>query len=158
MRTLRQILECEGYYYNVQTGEIFRNIGTGGARCWTESSWTTLDSSIELDLPQFELISTDVSLPFVTLQHLINEKYDSSVSRRLINRQAALQADGDVITEEVSMMLKAPTKVTDPICRMGINPAEAAGKSEYKGHTYYFCNPSCQHQFDQNPQQYFDRS
>lgn len=157
MRTLRQILDCKGYYYNVRTGDILRNIGTGEARCWTEGSWTTLDPSIELDLPQFELISTEVALSFETVQHLINEKYGPSVLRRFINRQTALQADGNVITEEANMTLNAPAKVTDPVCRMEINPAEAAGKSEYQGHTYYFCNPSCKRQFHQNPQQYADR-
>lgn len=157
MLTLRQILDCEGYYYNVRTGDILRNIGTGEARCWTKGSWTTLDPSIDLSLPQFELISMDVALSFETVQHLINQKYGPSIPRRFINRQTARQADGNVITEETNMTLNAPAKVTDPVCRMEINLAEAAGKSNYQGHTYYFCNPSCKQQFDQNPQQYADR-
>ncbi|MCC7498796.1 MAG: YHS domain-containing protein [Bryobacterales bacterium] len=45
----------------------------------------------------------------------------------------------------------------DPVCGMQVNPASAAGKSEYQGKTYYFCNAGCKRKFDQNPQQYVDR-
>ena len=44
--------------------------------------------------------------------------------------------------------------VTDPVCRMQIDENKAAGKSEYKGSTYYFCAKSCKTKFDANPQQY----
>jgi Cu+-exporting ATPase len=42
----------------------------------------------------------------------------------------------------------------DPICGMDVDPAEAAGKSEYKGKTYYFCSTGCKEKFDANPSQY----
>lgn len=44
--------------------------------------------------------------------------------------------------------------VKDPVCGMNINPDQAAGQSEYKGQTYYFCSPGCKRQFDQNPEKY----
>jgi YHS domain-containing protein len=44
--------------------------------------------------------------------------------------------------------------VTDPVCKMTIDEAKAAGKSEYKGQTYYFCALSCKAKFDANPKQY----
>ena len=44
--------------------------------------------------------------------------------------------------------------VKDVVCGMQIDPAKAAGKSEYKGKTYYFCSPSCKAKFDANPSQY----
>ena len=44
--------------------------------------------------------------------------------------------------------------LTDPVCGMDVTPETAAGKSEYKGQTYYFCSPGCKRQFDQNPQQF----
>ncbi|MBI3947285.1 MAG: YHS domain-containing protein [Armatimonadetes bacterium] len=31
------------------------------------------------------------------------------------------------------------------------SPAKAAGKSVYKGKTYYFCCKGCKPQFDKNP-------
>ena len=42
----------------------------------------------------------------------------------------------------------------DVVCGMQIDPAKAAGKSEYNGKTYYFCSASCKAKFDANPKQY----
>ena len=44
--------------------------------------------------------------------------------------------------------------VTDPVCKMTIDEKDAAGKSEYKGKTYYFCAPTCKATFDANPAAY----
>ena len=40
----------------------------------------------------------------------------------------------------------------DPV--MDVNPTTAAGKSEYKGQTYYFCSAGCKKSFDANPEKY----
>jgi YHS domain-containing protein len=45
-------------------------------------------------------------------------------------------------------------KVKDPVCGMAIDPKAAAGKSEYKGQTYYFCSPGCKGTFDTAPEKY----
>jgi Cu+-exporting ATPase len=37
---------------------------------------------------------------------------------------------------------------------MEIDPETAAGKSEYKGQTYYFCAPGCKRSFDKDPEKY----
>src|SRR3954470_12400027 len=39
----------------------------------------------------------------------------------------------------------------DPVCGMTVEPASAAGKSEYQGTTYYFCSQHCLHAFAANP-------
>ena len=44
--------------------------------------------------------------------------------------------------------------VTDPVCGMTIDPATAAGSSEYDGKTIYFCSRGCKTKFDANPAQY----
>ena len=44
--------------------------------------------------------------------------------------------------------------VHDPVCGMDILPNEAAGTSEYKGQTYYFCSMGCKRDFDQDPEKY----
>jgi Cu+-exporting ATPase len=44
--------------------------------------------------------------------------------------------------------------VLDPVCGMKIDPKSAAGKSEYKGQTYYFCSLGCKKSFDQDPEKY----
>ena len=42
----------------------------------------------------------------------------------------------------------------DVVCGMQIDPAKAAGNSEYQGKTYYFCSNSCKTKFDANPAQF----
>jgi len=46
----------------------------------------------------------------------------------------------------------------DPVCGMNVNPETAAGKSEYKGKTYYFCSPGCKKSFDADPEKYISGS
>lgn len=42
----------------------------------------------------------------------------------------------------------------DPVCGMDVDPKTAAGKSEYKGQTYYFCSKGCKVDFDKNPEKF----
>jgi YHS domain-containing protein len=42
----------------------------------------------------------------------------------------------------------------DVVCGMQVDPAKAAGSSEYNGKTYYFCSKSCKTKFDANPGQF----
>ncbi len=39
----------------------------------------------------------------------------------------------------------------DPVCGMTVQPATAAGSYQYRGTTYYFCNPSCLTRFKADP-------
>jgi Cu+-exporting ATPase len=41
---------------------------------------------------------------------------------------------------------------------MDIDPATAAGTSEYQGQTYYFCSPGCKKSFDKDPEKYLSQS
>ncbi len=49
---------------------------------------------------------------------------------------------------------KEDVMVKDLVCGMTIDPATAAGTSEYKGQTYYFCALSCKKSFDEDPEKY----
>jgi Cu+-exporting ATPase len=51
---------------------------------------------------------------------------------------------------------KTETKgsVTDAVCGMQVDPATAAGASEYQGRRYFFCGAGCKRSFDANPVQY----
>ena len=40
---------------------------------------------------------------------------------------------------------------------MMIDEKTAAGKSEYRGQTYYFCAQACKTKFDQSPDRYIGR-
>jgi P-type Cu+ transporter len=42
----------------------------------------------------------------------------------------------------------------DPVCGMTVDPALAAGKYDYQGKTYYFCNPRCEERFKAAPETY----
>jgi len=42
----------------------------------------------------------------------------------------------------------------DVVCGMQVDPAKAAGTSEYQGKTYYFCSTNCKAKFDANPAQF----
>jgi Cu+-exporting ATPase len=53
------------------------------------------------------------------------------------------QVMSDAITE--------PVEHLDPVCGMTVDPADAAGSVEYRGHTYYFCSPSCVERFRAAP-------
>ena len=42
----------------------------------------------------------------------------------------------------------------DVVCGMQVDPARAAGSSQYGGKTYYFCSKACKAKFDANPSQF----
>jgi Cu+-exporting ATPase len=42
----------------------------------------------------------------------------------------------------------------DPVCGMQVQPDRAAGTSELKGKTYYFCGLGCKKKFDSDPDRY----
>ena len=48
----------------------------------------------------------------------------------------------------------AAAEVVDPVCGMTIDPADAAGHTEYRGHTYYFCHPTCLERFEADPEKF----
>jgi P-type Cu+ transporter len=54
--------------------------------------------------------------------------------------------------------LHITTTVKDPVCGMDIEAAAAAGRTEYKGQTYYFCGSQCKEKFDLEPQRYLGKS
>ena len=48
-------------------------------------------------------------------------------------------------------------QMTDPVCGMQVDPAKAAGTSQYQGQTYYFCMPGCKKKFDADPGRYANK-
>ncbi|MGH9658137.1 MAG: heavy metal translocating P-type ATPase [Bryobacteraceae bacterium] len=44
--------------------------------------------------------------------------------------------------------------MTDPVCKMTVDPASAAGSHEHDGTTYYFCARSCVEKFKADPNKY----
>jgi len=48
----------------------------------------------------------------------------------------------------------ARNTVKDPVCQMDVDPDTARAKFDYKGITYYFCNPRCLEKFRAEPGKY----
>lgn len=44
--------------------------------------------------------------------------------------------------------------VTDPVCGMQIDPANAVASEEYDGQTFYFCSAGCHAGFRKDPSRY----
>jgi Cu+-exporting ATPase len=47
--------------------------------------------------------------------------------------------------------MNVSAKVIDPVCGMEVDPATAAGHSDYGGERYSFCSASCKERFDADP-------
>ncbi|HKY23329.1 MAG TPA: heavy metal translocating P-type ATPase [Vicinamibacterales bacterium] len=46
------------------------------------------------------------------------------------------------------------TKEIDPVCGMTVDPVNAAGRFDHRGHTYYFCGKGCLERFKADPEKY----
>jgi Cu+-exporting ATPase len=42
----------------------------------------------------------------------------------------------------------------DVVCGMQVEPAKAAGTSQYAGKTFFFCSKGCKAKFDADPAKY----
>jgi YHS domain-containing protein len=54
--------------------------------------------------------------------------------------------------------MNTTTTVTDPVCGMAIDPAEAVGSTTYNGETYHFCARACETKFNVAAESYVVRS
>jgi Cu+-exporting ATPase len=55
------------------------------------------------------------------------------------------------------MTMKNTTVVKDPVCGMDVETDTAAGRTDYKGQTYYFCGSKCKEKFDHNQELYLGK-
>ncbi len=81
MLTQCQTFAREGYYFDRETGDIFRVVGS--------------DLASELTL-----ISDDLTLPFDAVHALALARFDGRVSGRFVTIQTVRQLDGQFVTEE----------------------------------------------------------
>jgi P-type Cu+ transporter len=47
-----------------------------------------------------------------------------------------------------------PSQARDPVCSMAVDPVTAKHRSNYAGHTYYFCSSRCRERFEAEPARY----
>ncbi len=55
---------------------------------------------------------------------------------------------------ETNQQTPASTTFHDPVCGMTVDPAQARGRAQHQGETYYFCSPGCMHKFVSDPGKY----
>jgi class 3 adenylate cyclase/YHS domain-containing protein len=58
------------------------------------------------------------------------------------------------IYELVRSGAPAPSVAVDPVCRMKVDPARAAGSIAFRGVTYHFCSRVCAQLFSGSPERY----
>jgi YHS domain-containing protein/positive regulator of sigma E activity len=56
--------------------------------------------------------------------------------------------------DHVIAVRRAVRGAVDPVCGMEVEPAKAAGKVDYEGKTYFFCNAGCLEAFIREPSRY----
>ena len=54
--------------------------------------------------------------------------------------------------------MKNATTGKDLVGGMDVDPASAAGRTEYKGQTYYFCGSRCKEKFELTPEEFLGKS
>ena len=79
----------------------------------------------------------------LSLVDMVNQSTDESIIQALLP-----------ITENSEFDYKEIKMAKDPVCGMDVDTQTAAGKSEYKGQTYYFCSLGCKASFDKEPEKY----
>jgi Cu+-exporting ATPase len=80
------------------------------------------------------------------------EKFKESPEKYLQNAGSSPAMSSMVSLGAVSA--EKTNSVVDPVCGMNVDPQYAAGKYEYQGQIYYFCNPGCQNKFKSDPAHY----
>jgi YHS domain-containing protein/positive regulator of sigma E activity len=63
-------------------------------------------------------------------------------------------ADIQPYINQVIAVRPAARGTVDPVCGMEVEPAKAAGKIDYEGKTYFFCNAGCLEAFIREPTRY----
>lgn len=102
MMTWDEVIVCEGYYREVETGAILRNVLPEPRLCSDDVSGRNAPPDGLPANSRFERIGGDVTLPLKTIIRLAQDQFGAPPGRlvRFINRQTAVQPDGSLITEE----------------------------------------------------------
>jgi hypothetical protein len=84
---------------------------------------------------------------------------DRCQSRFVANSTSDAQSRpmGVQIDMKMKPQKESTTFVIDPVCRMTVNPENAAAQREYDGAVYYFCGENCAVSFEEKPGHYVNR-
>jgi YHS domain-containing protein len=73
---------------------------------------------------------------------------------RNIRSIALMAALAVVLVVGIAAQQKSADTAVDPVCGMTVVKANAKATFDYKGTTYYFCNPGCKDSFAKEPEKY----
>jgi len=73
---------------------------------------------------------------------------------RNIRSIALMAALAVVLVVGIAAQQKSADTAVDPVCGMTVVKANAKATFDYKGTTYYFCNPGCKDAFAKEPEKY----
>ena len=79
------------------------------------------------------------------------EEIAVSILAELINERNSID-----LKEQVIFEIKDDKKEIDPICKMLVDPENAADSYEFNGNTYYFCCSGCKEKFALEPSSFID--
>ena len=79
------------------------------------------------------------------------EEIAVSILAELIKDKNAIDAEEQVIVD-----VKHKQKEIDPICKMLVDPENAADSYEFNGNIYYFCCSGCKEKFALEPSSFID--
>ena len=100
MLTLREVAACEGYYIDIVTGDILRNVRPEQGECDQDAPEQNRDAETSPDVPRFDRLSEDVTASLEEVIAAGTACFGRPLSGRIINRQTAMQPDGVTVTEE----------------------------------------------------------
>src|SRR5215469_6316293 len=89
---------------------------------------------------------------------ILNYRASSQPPTKSSNPQIGKRATGMNESEATPQTATTATTVTDPVCGMTVEPAQARGKARYQDGTYYFCSPGCMHRFISDPGKFLSAS
>jgi len=106
-RTFQEIRHSEGYYLDLETSDLLRNVlsedyGGGATPPWTDALGDPVAA-------RFVLLTEDVLLPLEAVQRLAVARFGGARPSRLINRQTAAQPEGGLRTEVARSVLRSPS-------------------------------------------------
>ena len=104
-------------------------------------------------LPGVVTVDVDVPRKAVAVTH---DDATTPAALRAEARRAGYPAadEGLVVLQPLPVLDRAGA--VDPVCKMTVDPASAAGRVEHAGETYYFCCEPCRAKFAANPGKYLD--
>src|SRR4030042_3025446 len=73
---------------------------------------------------------------------------------RNIRSIALMAALAVILVVGIAAQQKSADTAVDPVCGMTVVKANAKATFDYKGTTYYFCNPGCKDAFAKEPEKY----